>query len=284
MGRMPESYDSHPVARLSRYSLLAATDVPSSRLHVDYDPSSRPELTPSQRAAMDVYWEALKREGRTLKDGPPLYRFLGFRQKPGGFRISLGQTTYKEYLGSNVAHPEWRKAPGPQCMSDAIAVTGVAVTLDGRLPLQKRSALVAEFAGAYAATPSGHPHPPASLPEALMLELEEELGVKAKEVAGEPRFTGLVLETRRHKAEAAFIFHVGLTWEEAMRRTPVDAWEWDALEPLEWAPEPCARFLIAHMDDTVPQSHGTLLLGGRADFGEAWFRDTVRLMGGVDYE
>ncbi|MDP3063250.1 MAG: NUDIX domain-containing protein [Chloroflexota bacterium] len=223
---------------------------------------------------MEQTWQELLRSGRRLTDGV-LYRVLGFSQSAERLRISLGRTSYREYLCTNVAHPEWRQEYGPECMSDAVAVTGVAVTQDGQVPVQRRSALVGEWPGAYAVAPSGHPQPPNTIQEALMEELVEETGARHDEVEGEPRLTGLVLETARHKTEVTFLLRLALTWAQLKERVPADAWEYQSLEPLTWTPGACAEFLLSHEEETIPQSHGGLLLAGRVQFGQRWYEQTV---------
>jgi ADP-ribose pyrophosphatase YjhB (NUDIX family) len=260
---------------LYRYDVLAALDIPASKLTQSYDPLQRPRLTSEQQAVMEQRWQELLHSGRRITDGV-LYRVIEHRHSASGLQISLGRTSYREYLCTNVAHPEWRKQYGPDCMADTIAVTGVAVTRDGRVSLQRRSSLVGEWPGAYAVAPSGHPQPPHTFQEALMAELVEETAARADEVDGEPIVTGLLRETARHKTEVTFLLRLALTWGQLTQRIPTDAWEHQSLEPLTWTPDYCAEFLLAHEEETIPQSHGGLLLAGRVQFGPQWYEQTVR--------
>ncbi len=108
-----------------------------------------------------------------------------------------------------------------------------------------------------------------------MAELVEETAARADEVDGEPVVTGLLLETARHKTEVTFLLRLALTWEQLTERVPSDAWEYQSLEPLAWTPDACAEFLLSHEEETIPQSHGGLLLAGRVQFGQRWYEQTV---------
>lgn len=250
--------------------LLAAVDLPMSALTQEYDSSWHPRLSRQQRVQVELHWRHLKGSGRRLTNGV-LYRFRSLQREGGGLRLRTGRTCYKEYLALNLAHPEWRQSCGVDCTADPIAVTGVVVTRDGRVPMQRRSATVGEWSGAYAVSPCGHPQPPHSVQEALMAELQEETGIRPEEVLGEPRLTGVLMEVVRHKVELTFLLRTSLTWEGLLSRTPSDAWEYDALDPLEWTPDACAAFVSDKERTIVPQSRGALMLAGRLEFGEDWY-------------
>src|SRR5690606_32875987 len=129
---------------------------------------------------VDAYWQARMHDGRHLED-LPLYRLRRWERLERCIVLHAGHTSYKEYLGTNVAQPSWtRDSPG--MLADPLAMSIVAVCSDGTLLLNRRAPKVAEYDDQFHVTPAGHIHPPQRILDAVRAELHEELAVRHDEV------------------------------------------------------------------------------------------------------
>ena len=160
-------------------------------------------------------------------------------------------------------------------MSNALAVSAVTVTVDGHVVTHLRSEAVGNYVNMRHVVPSGHPHPPQTLTEAIGAELEDELGAQVPEVLGQMIATGLIVNKENGKPELTFLLHLDSSYQQILSRSPVDSWEYRRLESLEWTPQSVEAWLCRYRKDSVPPGHAALLLAGRAEFGETWMRQTI---------
>ncbi len=210
------------------YSILleARGDAPDFRL--TDDPGDLIHYTEEEQARIASAVAAASATGRVVRD-EPLYRFraCGFDEDGTPF-IRLGRTGYAAYVGTH--HAAAADAFPHGRLARPIAVTGVTFTSDGYVLAARRSARVFAYPHHYDARPSGHPHPPDSLREAVLKELHEETGVTRNEVE-DTRVLGIIENTELAKPEAVYAIRVALTGEDVLARAAdaEDAWEGDVM-------------------------------------------------------
>lgn len=152
----------------------------------------------------------------------PMARLVDWRVEDGALTIRFGPTTYREFVGTNVANPWVAQRYGADHLSDGCGVSALVRTSDGRLVLQRRSAAVFEFAGLIAACggavePIAPGDPSTDLDAQARRELREELGLPG-DALGEMTLLGIGRTTSRHKPEVVYLAETSTTWEELRGR------------------------------------------------------------------
>lgn len=277
-GPAAEAFDP-PRQAFGLYEILLACDAGLDAVRIDHDAAARPVLDDARRRELAALLREREAEGRPLvRDAagalPPLHRYLGFRVEPSGrIVIRAGRTDYGEYLLTNVRHPEWRWTLGPAAMSDPVGFSAVVLGSEGKVPLGVRAGGL-EDAGLVGVVPSGHPHPPGTIEEALAEELLAEAGVGLAETTRR-RFAGLVRTLGSRKTELCLLLDAAVPCAEIPDRPRRDAWEFREIVPLAWDPGPVAAWLRGSAARMAPPGHGALLLAGRAAFGADWFETVL---------
>ncbi len=146
----------------------------------------------------------------------------------GQLRIELSQTSYRIFVGTNMAHPAWAETIGRQVMANTVGVSTTLITADGFVMLGRRSDNVAyyprmlhPFSGSLEPSKSVRPaqdtvsgtlasrpahflplaaHPPDLFDEALR-ELHEELGLSEDTIV-EIACIGIIEDLRLRHPEA----------------------------------------------------------------------------------
>src|SRR3989344_1055818 len=119
--------------------------IPSENTKVIINPSPQTRSTNSKmESAIDTVWQRkkgiAKRTSRALWDSPT-YRLSSWETpEPNTLVLNLGETTYKETLGTHEAYPKYiNKNLGPEYFANTIVVTGSLITSDGIFVIGERS-------------------------------------------------------------------------------------------------------------------------------------------------
>jgi 8-oxo-dGTP pyrophosphatase MutT (NUDIX family) len=173
-----------------------------SQVAVSWTPNTR-RLLPQVETAIDLAWTtALARPGVHLFDGP-MCRLESWSATDDRLSVSLSKSSYKPFLGTNMANPKFADDFGPDVMANPLGVSPALVTADGFILLGRRNASVAY-----------HPnrvHPFAGCMEpsdadpfaSIYRELKEELSLAPEEII-ELHCTGLVEDQNLHQPELIF--------------------------------------------------------------------------------
>lgn len=252
----------------SRYNVLFQGEFDEGKVTVNLDLDAKPRFTRRQREEIDRHWNDMLRKGWKMRRDP-LYRLINFSVRNDMLALHLGLTDYKEYMGTNVNHPEWSLEYGEKTMSNALSVSAVTETQDEKIIIERRSQNVGEDRGYYHTKPSGHPHPPEGIFGGICSQAKKELGIEESDIA-KIACTGLVRSVRSHKPELTFKMTLGISSTEIERRPKEEAWEFDELLYLPKDPVFLARWLVKNFEKTVSLGHGTLLIYGFQNFGIEW--------------
>ena len=253
------------------YEIVWQGCLPMSRVEWHFDPHARLQISEFERREVERFWEGLKQNQSRLED-LPLYRLLGFGDKNGVLQFELGLTGYKEYQGTNVWRPQWALENPKEKMANPLPISVVAVSSDEKVVMQVRSSTTGQDEGKWHVTPCGNTHPPHSLEDAVLTELVEELAVNSEEVVGSIMVTGVLVDKTLGKPELALLLHMKPSWEDILSRSAIDSWEYERLEPLGWDSDVVEDWLLKNERSCVPPGHAALMLGGRAQFGDAWMK------------
>jgi 8-oxo-dGTP pyrophosphatase MutT (NUDIX family) len=204
--------------------------------------------------------------GVHLFDGP-MCRLESWDATETRLRLELSKTTYKIFLGTNMAHPEFADQFGPDVMANPVGLSPALSTSDGYLLLGHRTQSVAYYPGRiHPFSGSLEPTDP-DLFTAVRRELNEELSLDAADVA-EIRCTGIVEDASLRQPE--FIFAA----ESIRTRAEIEA----RLDRLEHQSVFAISTTAAGIENALreearftPVAIASLLLWGRLRFDEAWF-------------
>jgi hypothetical protein len=222
---------------------------------------------PEVEAAIESAWTAaLSRPGVHLFDGP-MCRLESFNATDTRLRLELSKSSYKIFLGTNMAHPEFASQFGPEVMGNPVGVSPALFTSDGYLLLGHRTQSVAYYPGRIHPF-SGSLEPADVDPFAAVgRELKEELSLETADIS-DIRCTGIVEDASLRQPELIFTAESNRTRPEIEGR----------LDQLEHH----SVFAVPATDDGIenalrmearftPVAIASLLLWGRLKFGEVWF-------------
>jgi 8-oxo-dGTP pyrophosphatase MutT (NUDIX family) len=224
-------------------------------------------------AMIDAAWaRAAGRPGVHLFDGP-MCRLESWRAAPAGLELAVSPTSYKPFLGTNLVNPHLADRYGTAVLANPLGVSAALVTADDFLLLGRRNAAVAyypsrvhPFAGALEPADGGGGDAPDPFAAAYR-ELGEELNLSAGDVS-DLRCAGLVEDAHLRQPELVFRARTPLTRAEVESR--LDPAEHHGLWSAPLAP---GDFDAALRDPALtPVAIGSVLLWGRAAFGDEWWR------------
>ena len=238
----------------------------------------RPPASAEVQALIERAWTArldqARQSGTILFDGP-LCRLMRFETRRDKLEVTLGPTGYKEFLGTNLTHPQLRYQHGEAIMADPLGVSAAAVTADGYLLLGLRSQKVACYpgrihpiSGTVAPVAGRGPDPFA----AILYELSQEAQIPAQKVPG-PLCLGMVRDKKIVQPELVFELAVETDLQPLWRELPqaVEAHEHTQIIPLRDHPANVVGFLENHCRNITPVAMATLLLHGLYRWGSGWF-------------
>jgi hypothetical protein len=215
-------------------------------------------------------------DGRMFFNGP-LCRLIQCDANDRSLTLTIGEVSFKEFVGTNLTHPHLRYVHGPEVLADPLGVSAAVVSRDGFLLLGRRSDRVFAHTGLLhpvggMVAPGGRagavPHPFRSLVD----ELTEELGLARDAVV-----QGLCLGVVRDKAilQPELIFDVHLAADvDAIRRaaaTAPDGDEHEEFVPVRDNDGAIVGFLESHYQQLTPVALAALLLHGQRKWGAGWF-------------
>lgn len=220
---------------------------------------------------VDHAWrEATARPGVKLFDGP-MCRLEAWAVRGGDLELALAPTSYKQFLGTNMRHPEWADRFGPAALANPVGVSAALETADGFLLLGRRNATLAyypgrvhPFAGSMDPADGGRRAPDPFA--AIRRELSEELSLAPTDLA-DVRCTGIVEDTSLRQPE--LIFRVKTKCPRAEVEARVDRDEHHASVAVAAWEEGMTKFLSDPL--LTPVGVASLLLWGRVAFGGEWF-------------
>ncbi len=255
-----------------------------SDLHIEYDPSLRMPLDSTLQAKIDELWQqqlAIARQEQFALFDAPLFRLVHVEAGPAGtLRLSLGDTTYKEYTASRQS--AFAQERSRQQLSNPLAVCSVVETSDGFILYEQRQH-VAVHAGRYHVIAGfferdhdldayGRPDPFG----AMCREMREETGIQPADIAEHYCF-GAVYDIINPHAELCFLTRLHIALAEVFTRTPEDD-EIKQLRSLAVTAERLRAFLIENHGNISATGEPNLLLYGAWKYGERWLEEVMGLL------
>jgi len=159
---------------------------------------------------IEAAWaEAMARPGVHLFDGP-MCRMESWSASPERLELTLSETTYKRFLGTNLTRPELADRYGREILANPVGVSPALLTADGFLMMGRRNASVAYYPNRM------HPFAGALDPAdadpfaAVRRELNEELGLTTADVP-DVRCTGIAEDLSIRQPELIFLARTART-------------------------------------------------------------------------
>ncbi len=222
---------------------------------------------PEVESAIDAAWAAVAaRPGVVLFDGP-MCRTESWHATDDRLDLVLSPGSYKPFVGTNMAHPEFADVYGPGVMANPVGVSPALRTADGYLMLGRRSPRLAYYPGRV------HPFAGAMEPTdadpfaAVRRELAEELAMDEGEVA-DLRCTGIAEDPGLRQPE--LIFAVTTTRPRAVVEAHLDRAEHAGTWGVRAEPDAVAAAITEGVGTLTPVGLASLLLWGRVAFGDGW--------------
>jgi 8-oxo-dGTP pyrophosphatase MutT (NUDIX family) len=228
------------------------------------------------QSLIDSTWAAaLARPGVHLFDGP-MCRLESWSASPHRLALTLSDTTYKRFLGTNLTNPHLADRYGRDVLANPVGVSPALLTADGYLMMGRRNGSVAYYP--HRVHPFAGALDPADADPfaAVRRELNEELALTATDVA-DVRCTGIAEDLSIRQPELIFLATTNRT------RAQIES----ALDPTEHHDSFAAPAEIAAIDaillrpderagEFTPVAIASLLLYGRLAFGRTWFDRAAR--------
>jgi 8-oxo-dGTP pyrophosphatase MutT (NUDIX family) len=235
-------------------------------------PSSR-RVVGEVEAVIDRAWaEVARRPGVHLFDGPMCRLESLHARNDGKLELTLSETSYRIFLGTNLYHPELAAQYGRDVMANPVGLSCALVSDDGFLVMGKRNAAVAyypnrihPFAGAL------EPKDIGNVFEGMRRELREELSLDATAVA---EISCLGIAEDRKLVQPEMIFRARTLRTRSELSAQLEAEEHRG---CWWTPATCQGIEAALADyrEMTPVAVAALLMWGQREFGEAWFAQHV---------
>ncbi len=223
---------------------------------------------------------ARARSGRRKLFNGKLARLIDCDVHDDRLALWVGQTSYKEFLGTNLRNPHLGESHGSQVLADALGVSGVVVTGDGFLVMGRRSERVVFYSGfihPISGMTDAPPEPGASPDplEVIIKELTEETGISPDRIT---RSVCLALIRDKETLQPELIFELAVEGDvESIRksaRSAVDSDEHSELIEIRDEPAKVANFIKINYAELTPTGLAALLLHGRGNWGTDWFTAT----------
>ncbi len=230
-------------------------------------------------AAIEQTWQAelaLARETGTQLFNGSLVRVVNSKIHESLLELTLSETTYREFLGTNLHNPNLVRAEDNNCFADAMGTSMLVKTKDGHLALGRRSENVAYHAGlihpfgGMLETTDRKADGSFDLSGSILRELLEEVGVKQSEVK-HLTILGIVRDRHIHQPEMLFEGQVELNRVELEARF-LNARDHSEHSHLEFVPDHPAVILrfLNETNELTPVAQAMLTLHSRINRGEDW--------------
>ena len=253
----------------------ATGDWPTGRVTTAWVPDGRRRL-PAVDAAIDAAWSAAARPGVRLFDGP-MCRLERWHAAADRLHLDLSPTSYKPFLGTNMANPTLAERFGRDVMANPVGVSPALVTADGYLLLGRRNRAVAYYPGRVHCFAGSLEPADADVFAAVRRELAEELSLAAHEVT-DVRCTGIAEDVALRQPELIFAAVTSLGRSAVVARLdPAEhAGVWSVATTAAAVADVVASAATSVASDRLtPVAAASLLLWGRHSFGTAWFDRTA---------
>ncbi len=264
------------------FEILAQGYYRPEQLIITYDPTLTMPKTAAIQAWMDDLWTqklAVAREKQIPLFDAPLFRLIAADEsrQEGMLHLSLGNTSYKEYVTTRV--PEFAQTHARQELGNALSVCSVVETSDGFILLDKRQG-VDVYVGRYHviggfferhldSTAEAQPDPFA----AMRREIREETGIQATDIA-EQHCLGVVYDAETPHGEICFLTRLTIPLAVVQTREPEED-EIKQLHTLHVTAESLRAFIVEHHGNISATGEPNLLLYGGIRFGQAWFEQVL---------
>jgi len=233
-------------------------------------PDSRPRVAEIESAIETAWQQASARIGVKLFDGPMcrLESFIADRR----LTLHLSRTTYKTFLGTNLANAELADKFGTAALANPVGLSAALHTADGFIMLGRRNASVAyypqrihPFAGTL--EPTGEMDVFAE----IRRELAEELGFTDGDIS-EIACIGIAEDASIRQPE--LIFHVATNRTRSQVEQSLDNAEHSAAVAIAAEKQSLQQAITDPA--MTPIATGAMLLWGRQRFGREWFDVAAR--------
>ncbi len=217
-----------PEIRTDAYRTLARGEFVSNtlKLHIQ---GTRKSYASGVKKSIEAVWnqacQQAEADGRQLYNGK-LFSLLGHQMGHGALNLLLGETDYKELVGTNLSLGEAGKGAAAVDHADGLAVSSTLLTSDGFLLIGRRSAKVYDGRGKLHVC-GGHPDPEHALSaeeivtnenplfRAMEKEIREEFHITAGQIS-HIRGLGLIRSSGSGKPEMIFTTALKITSAKAL--------------------------------------------------------------------
>ncbi len=209
-----------------------------------------------------------------------LCRLVGLRNSEDGLSLTLGEVSFKEFLGTNLSNAYLRHLHGPEVLADALGVSSAVVTSDGFLLLGRRSHRVAYHGGRIhpiggIVEPADDPANPPDPFGSMIAEMREELSLSPDQIVS-IHCMGVVRD--KHIVQPEMIFETKVSADVptliAGARQAKDSMEHAEVVPVRNHPAAVVSFMEQNAAELTPVALATLLLHGLRNWGGGWFAST----------
>ena len=203
-----------------------------------------------------------------------MLRYLNHTVDDSIFKLSVGPTCYRDFVGTNLYGQAWLDRVAWECFSNPVGTTATLVTADNLICYGRRSQRVAFHAG-YVHTFGGaleiidrRPDGTIDVFASLMRELDEELALTADDLMN-LQCVGLIRDKQIHQPELLFEARLRMTTDELRKKwkTAESGDEHEAIVTLQDSPEAIAPF-IESCGPIAPVAIGALLIHRQTAFSE----------------
>ena len=224
-------------------------------------------------AAIDAAWAAASaRPGVRLFDGP-MCRLESWHAAPAELRLNLSPTSYRTFLGTNMANPQFADEHGRDVMANPVGVSPALLTADGFLMLGRRNASVAYYPGRVHPFAGSMDPTDADVFAAVRRELSEELSLYEADLT-DLRCTGVAEDVSLCQPELIFAAATRSSRSQVEARVHPD--EHAGTWALPATPDAIGTVIETARHELTPVAVASLLLWGRIRFGDGWFTAAAR--------
>ena len=250
----------------------ATGDWPPGRVTQAWVADGRRRL-PEVDAAIDAAWAAAAaRPGIRLFDGP-MCRLERWHASPDRLHLELSPTSYKPFLGTNMANPHLAERFGTDVMANPVGVSAVVATADGFLLLGRRNGSVAYYPGWVHCFAGCLEPTDGDVFAAVRRELHEELALTDADVI-DVRCTGLVEDLSLRQRELVFAVSVRSTRLAVTSHLDSDEHAAVWFTPVDLAS--IGKVMDGRSDRLTPVAVASLLLWGQRAFPPKWADESWR--------